>query len=393
MATVKILPLKHRKLKGDFYPIYVRVIHERVKKEYSLGLKCSNDDFDFVRNKFKRNAPLNKKLLDHELKAIKIINSLSDDFNFELFECEYLTKKNSVSIYMDMSNLVDQLNLEDRLGSARTYTNTLNSFSKFINTRQYKFDQLMATHISKYLDYMMSKGLSKATIGIYLRTLKAAYNKTTKPRHEHPFDGIKIPTGKKGKVSLSKEEIIKLYSFKTDNPITRRSIDWFILSYLCRGMNFSDMVKLKYGKDVSSQRIEYLRSKTLRTSLNDNPISIQITPDIESIIARYKNKDSDYVLPVLDDGLTVKSERYRIHRHLKIINKQLKEVGKEIGILGFNKITFYCARHSYANSLSTANVNINTISKGLGHTSIRTTMNYLSSIQQDVLDESDKLLL
>ena len=50
------------------------------------------------------------------------------------------------------------------------------------------------------------------------------------------------------------------------------------------------------------------------------------------------------------------------------------------------------ARHSYATILANSNkVDINTISKALGHTSIKTTENYLSGFnikKQDLIDEA-----
>lgn len=60
---------------------------------------------------------------------------------------------------------------------------------------------------------------------------------------------------------------------------------------------------------------------------------------------------------------------------------------------GFSEpLTFYCARHTWASLSNAAEVPLTVISKGMGHTDIKTTQIYLASIQTDVVDRySEKL--
>lgn len=55
-------------------------------------------------------------------------------------------------------------------------------------------------------------------------------------------------------------------------------------------------------------------------------------------------------------------------------------------------LSFYTARHTYADSLKKAGVSVEVISQALGHADLRTTDNYLKSFGDSVLDEADRLL-
>jgi len=46
------------------------------------------------------------------------------------------------------------------------------------------------------------------------------------------------------------------------------------------------------------------------------------------------------------------------------------------------------ARHSFASILQNKNVNVNVISNLLGHSDIKTTKHYLSTLQNDLLDDA-----
>ena len=51
-----------------------------------------------------------------------------------------------------------------------------------------------------------------------------------------------------------------------------------------------------------------------------------------------------------------------------------------------NKLTFYCARHSWASIAHSMNIPLNIISEGMGHTSERTTQIYLKSLDHNRID-------
>lgn len=392
MISYKILPLKNRLLKNGDCPLYLRIIHNRVKKEYSLKLSCNQKNYDFEINRFKRNKFLNRKLVDAEYQVTKIIQDLDSTFNFQQFEDQYFERNSKASTILEsFSQIIAELRKEERIGTAVSYECTLSSLSKSIGVKTTLFAALTSCQVKQYKAFLETKELSKATIGIYLRTLKAAYNKCVLEPKSHPFMGIKIPTGNKGKLALNKEQMHSLFNCETNDYYIRRSLDWFMLSYLCRGINFTDLTSLRYSKNIIDNKIKYQRKKTARTLLDNKYMYITVTTTIQAILEKYKT-ESDFLLPVLKEEVSATNARERCKRHLKLINKHIKLVAAELKISGHNKLTYYCARHSYARTLQLSDCNINLISQCLGHSSPQTTLNYLSTIEQDKIDASDALL-
>ncbi|WP_369699089.1 tyrosine-type recombinase/integrase [uncultured Duncaniella sp.] len=73
--------------------------------------------------------------------------------------------------------------------------------------------------------------------------------------------------------------------------------------------------------------------------------------------------------------------------HYNICNLYLRKWVKAAGIR--KKITWHCARHSFAVNVLTKGANIKTVSSLLGHTSIKMTERYLhvvDSLKQDAIN-------
>jgi site-specific recombinase XerD len=72
------------------------------------------------------------------------------------------------------------------------------------------------------------------------------------------------------------------------------------------------------------------------------------------------------------------------------MNSYLKEIGDVCGIQ--KEITFHMARHSFATSVTLTNgVPIESVSKMLGHRSLRTTQHYAKILDRKVSDDMELL--
>ena len=70
----------------------------------------------------------------------------------------------------------------------------------------------------------------------------------------------------------------------------------------------------------------------------------------------------------------------------------LKNLGKECGIT--EKVTFHLARHTFATTVTLTNgVTIETLSKMLGHRSIKTTQIYARIVDKKIKEDMDALSL
>jgi site-specific recombinase XerD len=143
------------------------------------------------------------------------------------------------------------------------------------------------------------------------------------------------------------------------------------------GLSFSDIAKLsrvhlKQGAD-GKEWIIIDRSKT------NNRCRIPILPKAKEILKKYENYPKtaykDVLLPVLTN---------------QKMNSYLKELGD---ICSINKsITMHIARHTFATSVTLGNgVPIETVSKILGHTSLKTTQIYAKILDKKISEDMDLL--
>jgi site-specific recombinase XerD len=128
------------------------------------------------------------------------------------------------------------------------------------------------------------------------------------------------------------------------------------------GLAYADVKKLRRWDLVTGidgeQWISIKRQKT------DTPSRIPLLPAASTLMRRYANhpncENSGRVLPVLSN---------------QKMNSYLKEIAD---VCGINKpITFHIARHTFATTVTLLNgVPIESVSKMLGHTNIKTTQHY-----------------
>lgn len=162
-------------------------------------------------------------------------------------------------------------------------------------------------------------------------------------------------------------------------------------SYLCNGINFGDMLRLKYS-NIDNGEIVFKRVKTIRTSKVKKDLQAMITPEMQRIIKRWgnMNKLSDnYIFPYLKGNETPKQEDTIVKEVIRRCNKKLKLISS---VLDLPRISTYTARHSYATVLKRSGANIAYISESLGHNDLKTTENYLAFFEREEREKNAKLL-
>jgi integrase len=159
-------------------------------------------------------------------------------------------------------------------------------------------------------------------------------------------------------------------------------------------MNMTDIAHLQ-KTDMDVEFLQFRRRKTIRTRKKDQrPIRVALHTRAKTIIAKYETTDNPYVFGILEPGLSPVTERNRVQRFIKFINKHMKEIASELNIeLGANyELTTYVARHSFATRLERKGASIDEISEYFGHASVETTKNYLDSFEDDLLKQRSLLL-
>jgi integrase len=274
----------------------------------------------------------------------------------------------------------------------------LRTLKRFIPLRKtLLFDEVDVAFLNKLETDLRSRSLAETTISIVFRTLRAVFNKAREeeriPMTTYPFMKFKISkfNTQTKKRALKKEEVLMILSYDASkSKKLQLSKDIFIFSYLCQGINFIDIAYLKWS-DVADNRVVYRRAKT------GSDFSVGLKPASEEIINRYRTETyqraTDYIFPILDKHvhITEQQQTYRIQKLLAQVNKNLKLIGKEIGLN--IPLTTYVARHSYATVLKMSGIPTAQISEALGHKSEAITQTYLKSFENSVIDLANEALL
>ena len=278
------------------------------------------------------------------------------------------------------------------INNASVYQNTLNQIKKFTKGESTSLYEINVQWLEKY-EAFRKKKIGVASLGIEMRNIRTVLNDNMDDSLSkiYPFRQKASQKGKyliqslkKGRdTKLDKDQIKKLRDYTSKNKMRLMARDFFLFSYYSAGMNLTDIARLE--KDSTG----FIRKKSNSRVTEVEEIPLRLNDLQKEIISRHKGKGK-YMFNILNDKDSPETIVKKVNNKTSQIYKQLKKISKE---LGFEKpISMNWARHSYATILANSNkVDINTISKALGHTSIKTTENYLSGFnikKQDLIDEA-----
>lgn len=287
--------------------------------------------------------------------------------------------------------IANQLENENRWATARNYRSTIRSFRKFLtqSTGKSDIDTKRLNHkiLYDYQQWLYRRGVKANSSSFYMRILRAAYNKIIgHSAGNQIFQSVYTGIAKTRKRAIEEDTILKINNLEhTKSQQIELARDIFVFSYAMRGMAFVDIAFLRKS-DISAGRISYIRRKTSQL------LTIKIEPIAQRIIKKYaaQTVDSQFVFPIIKtDDAREAHNQYRkalnqYNRNLLILSKL---IDSEI------HISSYTARHSWATAARRHNIPLSVISAGMGHTSERTTLIYLDSIETTKIDKANKEIL
>ncbi len=375
-------------------------ISKHGKRKYqSLGISIHADNWDFLKNKPKPNCPdgeyiqkiISDKIIEVQKQILEYTANGADYTPTGLLKGNRSTiKEKSVGEFYN--ELILGFERTDKTGNRLIYKTSYNSLKVFNKGRlNILFSDIDIPWLNRYEKWLRAKGNKETTMSLLFRTLRSAYNKAVEAKctrkTDYPFDGYKVSRFDVStkKRAISKEDILNI--MKLDLTDEKDSIkfsrDVFIFSYLCGGINFSDIANLKQ-ENIVNGRIGYIRQKTAKA------ISIHLSEEAGNILSRYRTSNDvrGYLFPILDIRVhkTAQQKQNRIHKILGKVDKDLKLIAEKCKIE--QNLTTYSARHSFATVLKNSGVNVALISETLGHSDLSTTMIYLGSFDNWQVDEA-----
>jgi integrase len=395
-----------RALKDGNFPVKLTIYYLGKKRHFKTPFKLAEDDYNKIQGTNLRDQDLKNtknriyKWLGEQANIIKNM----ERFDFETFQAEFTRDEKSTKTKFSLEQVqpffeeyINRLRIQERIKTAESYKSALNSIVQF--KRYLKFQDITPEFLSAYEIWMLSKKKSKTTVGVYLRSLRTIYNLAMQrgivTYTQYPFKRYTIPAPRKSKRAFKDEHIKTIFNAKVESEENVRALDIWRFSFLCNGINLKDIALLKW-KNITGDYMEFFRKKTENTKReNVLPIRVHLNRHAQAIIKKWGNSASDpeqYLFPILEPGLSIKEIENRIANLTRTTNKYLKRVGEQLGLPV--KLTTYTARHSFATKLKNSEkVSLSFIMESLGHSSIKTTMDYLAGFEDDSIRKNHEVLM
>ncbi|WP_291587632.1 site-specific integrase [Bacteroides sp.] len=287
--------------------------------------------------------------------------------------------------------LSERLRESGRYETAKRYQTVLNSFLAFTGQEEVKFESLTPALLLSYEAHLKNKACRQNTISLYIRTLRAICHQAEREEEvklpPHLFDYLYTGQDPTTKRALSLESLNRIVQFKATKKNVNLAFtrDMYMLSFYLRGIPFVDLAHLRHT-DIRDGILYYHRSKT------GQPLFVQLDLKADEIIRRHvtdKNK-SCYLLPLIKRPGD-KDEHRQYESALRLYNKRLKLLAKELGIK--ENLTSYVVRHSWATIAYDHGISVAYISESLGHNSEEVTYHYLESFTIDALTNVNNFII
>ena len=250
--------------------------------------------------------------------------------------------------------------------------------NKCLGRKDLRPSELDASIVEGFARYLRTEvGQNENTTIKTIKFLKTAVIQAQKLgllRHD-PFAGLHFHYKPVDRGFLTDEEIEKLMNKDFGIERLGQVRDIFVFSCFT-GLAYIDVSSLKDSNIVVMNGQKWIMTKRKKTGIPTNVVLLDIA---ESILKKYEGKcNNNALLPIISN---------------QKMNAYLKEIADLCGIE--KQLTFHMARHTFATMSLSKGVPIESVSKMLGHTNIRTTQIYAritnQKVEHDMLELASKL--
>jgi site-specific recombinase XerD len=371
--------------------VYARITVSGKRSEFSIRHKIDINKWNSKAGRAKgfsiETRELNHFINSIDLKIYEIYQRLvyeEKKISSEIIKDIYFGKQENykmlLKIFQDHNDKVDSLVGKDfAIGTAERYRTTRKHVSDYIRL-EYNIDDIPVKDVNhKFitgLEYYLKneRNCSHNTAIKYItnfkKIIRIAYANDW--INKDPFFNWKAKLKIIDREFLSKEEIQMMIEKEFHVQRLDQVKDIFI--FCCyTGLAYADVAKLSIDDVVIGIDGErWIKTKRTKTDTRSN---VPILPTAEAILEKYAEHSniikSKKMLPVLSN---------------QKMNAYLKEIADLCGIT--KNLTFHLARHTFATTVTLSNgVPIESVSKMLGHKSLKTTQHYAKILDRKVSDD------
>jgi site-specific recombinase XerD len=379
--------------KEGMSPIVLRISFRGERKDVFTGLYCFEKDWDASSKKASRtckNSGTFNKNLEMIFQSAK--NSFDEmKYSRQIFTIDELVDKikgveerpTLLIDYLKEGNakVLKRVGTEIVRATYNKYNRGLLYMQEFLesefNAKNFSLQKINRDFIEKYFQFLrVSKSIGHNTSCKYLDCVRAILHPVI---HEgiikpDPFYKLGINSKPVFRHVLTQEEIDKIANLKLEDPDVNRKRDIFLFACYT-GLAYVDLQQLNSShliKDTdNSWYIRKPRQKTGQDSI------IPLLPTAIRILEKYSSKGN-----IADFSWHVSTNQK--------MNKGLKYLAKLAGII--KDMHMHLARHTFATTVTLANgIPIETVSKMLGHASIKQTQHYAKVVPLKIKLDMEKI--
>ncbi|HLP37099.1 site-specific integrase [Lacibacter sp.] len=381
------------RLKNGEHPIVVKLVYLGERKEINTGLSISSNHWisgsGMVDSTSKNASFINKELAKLSIKVEEQFNSMKRilvDFTLDELIDRLKGKAEPPQTLMDYVNLMIK-DFESRVGVDLSIT----TLYKYKRTARYLLEYLQVKRSQKNLpvsrvnkDFLegffkflrKEKANSHNSSSALMNCLKTILEEPVKLgviRH-NPFRDLSLTRKPVNREYLTTDEIKLLQKLENLSPAMERNRDIFLLACFT-GLAYSDIKDLKRIHIIvdpnGEMHIEKYRTKSTVLSY------IPLIKAAENILLKYSPtedcRDFQWLIPCNQK-----------------LNLSLKTIGKLAGI--DRKLFMHLARHTFATTVTLSQgVPIESVSKMLGHTTLKHTQLYAKIVNSKVDKDMEKV--
>ena len=376
-------------------PIYLRITLDGQRAEWSIRRSIDPDNWNFSNQRMKGRSEKARLLnnfideLENELNryyniALQDKNEISAEELKDLISGNGKRKQFLVSVFEEYNRLLEKE--KGRKYAPKTvdrYTHGLGHIKAFLQKEYGRSDIELSKLDNKFMRrfdiYLQTEcNYHHNTVTKYLKILKTIIHSAISFGYldRNPFLGYATSYRESNRQFLTIQEINTIENIELNNKRLERVRDMFI--FICyTGISFSDLANLtrdNISKGIDGKTwLTYQRVKTgVRTSL-------PLLPKAQAVIEKYmkdpRSVSQGKLLPIISN---------------QKMNSYLDEIAKLCKIE--KPVSAHIGRHSFAVSVTLTNgVPIETVSKMLAHSSLKTTQLYAKVIDSKVSEDMNAL--
>lgn len=276
----------------------------------------------------------------------------------------------------------DLRSLESRIGkdrSASTWKAMLQGktfvekcLKEHFNMEDIAMKELTPQFIHDFSVYLsVERGLRGGTVWLACQQLKGVVTRAYQRGvlTWNPFAGFRLAKNIRPREYLTEGELKLLMDHEFEDKALTFTRDVFVFSAFT-GLAFIDLKELKYENIVDINGSKWIVSQRHKTNI---PSQVKLLEVPYQVIIRYQHQ-GEYVFEQMEYATMAK----RIHR-----------VMEEVGIR--KRISFHCARHTFAVLALNKGMPIESLSRLLGHTNITTTQIYAKITMHKLEEDMNRL--